>query len=190
MAEPALPILGSAEEFLDWAFRPPERYELVAGRLVMMAGGSENHDLVGINAATSLSQRLRGGPCRVHGSNLKVRSARAIMYPDAFVRCGPAVGGRAVVDDPVVVIEVLSPTAQQADLTRKRWAFQDIPTLRAILFVAAGEPRVELSVRGAGGAWVSTFVTGLDAELPLDALGLTLPMAELYAGADLDAAAA
>ena len=89
-----------------------------------------------------------------------------------------------------VVIDVLSPSTQQADLTRKRWAFQDIPTLQAILFVAADEPRVELSVRGVDGAWVSTFVTGLDAEVPLGALGLTLPMAELYAGADLGAAAA
>lgn len=191
MAEPALPILRSVEEFLDWEIRQPERYEFVGGVLTMMAGGSENHDLIGSNAIGLLFERLKGGSCRVHGSNLKVRSpARAIMYPDAFVRCGPAVGGRAVVDDPVVVIEVLSPTTQQADLTRKRWAFQDIVTLRAILFVAADEPRVELSVRGAGGAWVSTFVTGLDAEVPLDALGLTLPMVELYAGADLDAAAA
>ena len=190
MAEAALPIFHSVDEFLAWEIQQPERYEFVAGVLTMMAGGSENHDLIGSNAIGLLFERLKGGPCRVHGSNLKVRSARAIMYPDAFVRCGTAVGGRAVVDDPVVVIEVLSPSTQQADLTRKRWAFQDIPTLRAILFVAAGEPRVELSVRGAGGAWVSTFVTGLDAELPLDALGLTLPMAELYAGADLDAAAA
>ena len=61
---------------------------------------------------------------------------------------------------------------------------------RAMLFIAADEPRVELFARGTKGAWVSTFVTGLDAEVPLGALELTLPMAELYAGADLDAAAA
>ena len=76
----------------------------------------------------------------------------------------------------------------KADLTRKRWAFQDIPTLRAILFVAADEPRVELSARGADGAWVSTFITGLAADVPLDSLNLALPMAELYAGADLGGA--
>jgi len=191
MAEPALPIFRSVDDFLDWETRQPERYEFVAGVLTMMAGGTENHDLIGSNAIGLLFERLRGGPCRVHGSNLKVRSpAGAIMYPDAFVRCGPGVGDRSVVDDPVVVIEVLSPTTQQADLTRKRWAFQDIPTLRAILFVAADESRVELSVRGADGAWLSTFITGLAADVPLESLNLALPMAELYAGADLGGAAA
>ena len=72
-----------------------ERYEFVGGVLTLMAGGTENHDLISANAIGALYNRLRGSPCRVHGSNLKVRSpSGAIMYPDAFVRCGPGRGGR------------------------------------------------------------------------------------------------
>jgi Uma2 family endonuclease len=147
--------------------------------------------LVGSNAIGILFQRLRDTPCRVHGSNLKVRSpAAAIMYPDVFVRCGPAAGDRTVVSDPVLVIEVLSPTTQQADLTRKRWAYQAIDTLQAILFVAADEARMELFSRAPDGVWQSGFIVGLEAEVPLDALRIALPMGELYAGADLGAIAA
>ena len=191
MAEPALPIFRTVDDFLTWENQEPQRYEFVGGVLTLMAGGTENHDLIGINIAAILNQRLRGTPCRVHGSNLKVRSpASAIMYPDAFVRCGPASGDRTVVSDPVLVVEVLSPTTQQADLTRKRWAYQAIDTLQAMLFVAADEARVELFSAGPDGVWLSRFIVGPDGEVPLDALSVALPMAELYAGADLGAIAA
>jgi Uma2 family endonuclease len=191
MAEPALPIFHSLDDFLTWENQEAQRYEFVGGVLTLMAGGTENHDLVGINIAASLNQCLRGTPCRVHGSNLKVRSpAGASMYPDAFVRCGLAIGDRMVVDDPVLVVEVLSPTTQQADLTRKRWAYQAIDTLQAMLFVAADEARVELFSRGPGGVWLSRFIVGRDGDVPLDALGIALPMADLYAGADLGTIAA
>ena len=186
MAEPALSIFRSVDEFLVWEEHQAERYELVGGLITMMAGGTENHDLIGMNAARTLGNRLAGSSCRVHGSNLKVRSpAGAVMYPDSFVRCGPGQASRTIVDDPVLVVEVLSPTTQQADLTEKRWAYQAIETLQAILFVAADKPRVELVTRGPEGTWVSRHFIGLDTTVPLASLDLELPLAELYAGADL-----
>ena len=79
------------EAFLAWEERQPERFELVGGVVRVMAGGTEGHDRIGINIATALRIRLRGAPCSAHGSKLKVvsRAAGAVMYPDAFVRCGP-----------------------------------------------------------------------------------------------------
>ena len=49
MAEPALPILRTVDEFLAWENQQAERYEFVGGVLTLMAGGTENHDLVGSN---------------------------------------------------------------------------------------------------------------------------------------------
>lgn len=191
MAEPAWPIVRTVDEFLAWEERQEERYEFVGGVITLMAGGTENHDLIGVNATSALNQRLRGSPCRVHGSNLKVRSpAGAVMYPDAFVRCGPGQALRTVVDDPVLVVEALSPGTQQADLTEKRWAYQAIETLQAILFVAADKPRVELATRGPEGSWVSRHFIGPETTIPLDFLRIDLPLADLYAGADLAASSA
>jgi Uma2 family endonuclease len=187
VAEPAWPFFRTVDEFLAWEERQEERYEFVGGVITLMAGGTENHDLIGSNAIGALRDLLRGSSCRAHGSNLKVRSpAGAIMYPDAFVRCGPGQAQRTVVDDPVLVVEVLSPGTQQGDLTQKRWAYQAIETLQAILFVAADRPRVELAERGPEGTWVSRHFIGLDTALPLAGLNVELPMAELYAGADLE----
>lgn len=81
MAEPAQPIFRSVDEFLAWENAQAERYEFVGGVITMMAGGTENHDLIGSNAIGLFYQLLRGSPCRGHGSNLKISSpAGAIMY--------------------------------------------------------------------------------------------------------------
>ena len=132
-----------------------------------------------------LHQRLAGSPCRVHGSNLKVRSpAGAIMYPDAFVRCGPSVGDRTVVDDPVLVIEVLSPRHPAGrSHPQALGATRLSTTLQAILFVAADEPRVELAVRGADGTWLSRLSLLARPAGAARVAGLALPLADLFAGA-------
>ena len=187
MAEPALPIFRAVDEFLVWEERLAERYELVGGVLRPMSGGTANYDLVAMNVARCLGNALTGRPCFVHGSNLKVRSPdRAVMYPDVFVRCGANRGDAQVVDDPVLVVEVLSPSTQRDDLTLKRWAYQAIPTLQAILLVSAQAAAIELAEREPDGSWRSRHYRGLDATVPLAALGIELPAAEVYMGVDLE----
>jgi Uma2 family endonuclease len=190
MAEPARPIFRSVDDFLIWESEQEERYEFVEGVIRMMAGGSANHDLISMNASRALGNRLVESPCRVHGSNLKVRSpAGAIMYPDAFVRCGPHRGADQVVDDAVVVVEVLSPRTEQRDLTRKRWAYQAMPSMQAILFVETERPLVELVTREPDGSWRSRVIEGLAAVVPLVALDIELALAELYVNAEFETAA-
>lgn len=186
MGEAALPIFHSVDAFLAWEERQEERFEHVGGTIAMMAGGTENHDLLSMNVARLLGNGLTGTPCRVHGSNLKIRSpAGDIMYPDAFVRCGPIVGDRTVVDDPVLVAEVLAPSTAQRDHTRRRWSYQSIAGLHTILLIASNEPLVEILTREPDGTWRSRLVRGLDVALKVEPLGLELSLAGIYAGADL-----
>lgn len=187
MTEPALPVFRTVDDFLAWENEQEERYEFVGGVIRLMAGGTLHHDLVSTNVAATLRDCLRGGPCRVHGSNLKVRSpVGASMYPDAFVRCGPANGRVTNIGDAVLVVEVLSPSTGKGDLTEKRWAYQGIDTLRAILFVAPDRPHIELSTRQADGAWLSQHYVGIETRLPIACFDVELPMAEIYDGVDLD----
>jgi Uma2 family endonuclease len=172
----------SVDEFLAWEMRQPERYELVGGVVTLMAGGTEGHDRLSMNIARLLGNQLRGGPCRVHGSNLKVmsRAASAVMYPDVFVRCGPAEDKRTSVEDAVVVFEVLSESTAKQDLTRKRRAYMALPSLRRIVFVSPDEVRLDLLVRTPGGAWDEGGLDGLDGVLELPEIGAVLAMAAIY----------
>ena len=179
------------EAFLAWEERQPERFELVGGVVRLMAGGTEGHDRIGINIAAALRIRLRGAPCSAHGSNLKVvsQAVGAVMYPDAFVRCGPRDDRRTTRDDPVVVFEVLSEGTVKHDLIRKWLAYESIPGLQRIVSVSVDELRLDMRVRSADGAWSDETVEGLEASVRLPEIGIELPMAEIYEDTELVAKA-
>lgn len=176
------------DAFIAWENRQKARYELIDGIAYAMTGGTLRHDIISINIAAALRERLRGGPCMVHGSNLKVRSSAAsVMYPDAFVRCGAADDSVTEIADPVLVAEVLSPRTRRYGMLAKRNAYLAIPSLRHILLVSPDACRVELETRRDDGTWLLSLHQRLDDVLVLDALGVTLPLAEIYAGTRLAA---
>jgi Uma2 family endonuclease len=182
MTTSAIDIGTSVEGFLEWEQQQSARYELVGGVVRQMAGGIEDHDRISGNAFAALHSRLRGSHCSVHGSNLKVvsRPAGAVMYPDVFVRCGPRASHRTSVEDPVLVVEVLSEGTAQHDLTRKRLAYEAIPSLRRIAYVWVDEARIDMRVRDDSGRWGDETAEGLDAAMPVPELDLALPMIEIY----------
>lgn len=182
MALAALKQPIDPDAFLEWEQRQAERYELVAGEVRMMVGGTMGHNTVADNIHVALANKLRGSPCRAWRADTRVRTADdGFVYPDVVVSCTPRRPDELFIDDPVLVVEVLSPSTAQYDQSEKRWVYQAIPTLRQLLFVSPREAKVELVTRQADDSWRSVFVTGLEAALTLDALDLSLPMADVYA---------
>lgn len=167
--------------FLDWEGRQDERFERLDGVVRMMSGGTIGHDLIGANLIAALRPQLRGGPCMVQGSNLKIvaRSAGAVMYPDLFVRCAPLPVDATSCETPVVVVEVLSTSTAQRDLTRKKYAYQSIPSVAAIVYVSQREPWVDI-VRRTEHGWADGYVEGMDAVLELPEIGAAVPLALIY----------
>jgi Uma2 family endonuclease len=173
-------MLADVDDFLAWIQGQRDRYEFVGGRLVMMAGGSEDHNDIQVNLLSSLKHRLRGGPCKPNGSDLLVRiDDRTGWFPDASVTCGRE--GRHYITAPVVIFEILSPATELADRTDKRRAYQRLASLRHYVLIARDAPRVEIYSRTARG-WRFEELDGTDAALPLEALEITLPLAEIYDG--------
>ena len=188
MAETAIPLFHSLDDFLAWEEQQELRYEFLPGGVVtMMAGGTGDHDAIAMNIGIALGPRLRGSGCRVHGSNLKVTSdlARSSVYPDAFVRCGPPVGQGTRTDDPVVVFEVLSESTARNDLTRKRQVYKAMRSLKVIVYVSLGEYRLDIVRRAADGSFDDEVLEGEDAVLNLPEIGATLTMIEIYENTSL-----
>lgn len=177
------------DAFLVWENNQPERYELVGGVVRRLDGVAEGENRIAGNIIAFLRPLLRGTACSVHSSNLKVicHHAQASMYPDVFVRCGERDGSRTPIDDAVLVVEVISPSTAHFDLTRKRYAYESIPSLRRIVFVSTSEARLDIRVRGEDGIWRDEVVEGLEASLSLPDLGLTVPMSEIYAESEVAA---
>lgn len=179
--------------FLD--ARPSgERWELIDGRPVprerearAMVGGSRRHSLISINMVAALRRLSIPRGCEAHGGDLLVvppDDDTFGVFPDAFVRCGPMADEARGVTDPIVIVEVLSPSTLAHDRGGKFLIYASIPSVREILLVYQHKIAVERWVRGADGFELED-VAGADAELRLDSLDGAITLAEVYAGTSL-----
>ena len=152
------------------------RHEFWSGEDWAMTGGSMDHSLLKTAAVMLLGPALRaaGRPCRLLDSDAKLWLGASDMavYPDLSVVCGPILrpphDPNAAVN-PVLVMEVLSPSAAHRDLGLKRAAYMRVPGLQHMLFVHAERVEVERWTRLTDGAWEVRSV-GPGAQMPLPGL--------------------
>lgn len=171
-------------EFLAWEERQELRWEFNGYEPVAMNGGTAAHSMIQLNLLTALKARLRGTPCQPHGSSLKIEVAGRIRYPDAFVVCTPVPPRSKVVTDPVVVLEILSPSTQRVDLTEKNAEYRATPSIQRYV-VLQQDCAAAISFIRKGEEWVSELRYDTDAVLDLPEIGTEVPLAEIYEGVTL-----
>jgi Uma2 family endonuclease len=176
------------EGFLDWCTRQEGRFELVDGVVVAMAGATRRHDQIVVNILTGLVSRLRGKPCRAHTADFAVRTReRTIRRPDVLVDCKPGENDSLEALGPTAVFEVLSPSPRQTDLVRKLDEYRDLAGLRHVVLIEQGVASVVAYARASDEApWTLSEYDGVESDIELDALGVRLPMAEVYADVEFD----
>ena len=182
-------IFGTFEEFLDWDHAQDTKHELIDGVPMAMTGGSEGHSVIQVNILTSLSIKLRGGPCRPFGSDLAMKTGvRNGRYPDVTVDCGPRNATNRAVPNPVVVFEILSPSTQGEDRTVKLWEYNELRSVAHYVLVEQSAPLIYLYSRGETGDFRlrAQEVEGLEGVVELPAIQVSLSMADLYEGVELD----
>lgn len=180
MADPAVRAM-TVGEFLEWESRQELRYEFLDGVVYAMVGGTVAHNVVTSHLAFALDKRLYGSGCTVMSQGMKVKIDQAVLYPDVLVACGPLDPSDRYLGDITLAAEILSPSTARRDREAKMAAYMALPSLRHYLLVSADEPSIELFTR-VGDGWRPVTVTGLEAAVPLDALDLELPMADVYRG--------
>jgi Uma2 family endonuclease len=172
----------SVEEFLEMDFGGA-RAELEDGLIYLMAGGSEQHARIALNISTFLRVALRGSGCRPYGSDFATRTGeRNVRLPDVSVYCGnpqrPENARLQLIGDPVVVMEVLSPSTRSHDEKVKVPEYRALAGVQAIVLVDADRERLQLIERQ-GADWHEH--AWRDWDVHIAALGLTLPHAEVFA---------
>ncbi|MDQ2806769.1 MAG: Uma2 family endonuclease, partial [Chloroflexota bacterium] len=119
-----------------------------AGEICAMAGAGEDHTTIAANLVRLLGNAFQGRPCRVYGSDMRVRVAASGLYtyPDVVAVCGPrefADPHRDTLLNPTVIFEILSPSTEGYDRGKKFANYRQIPTLTDYVLVAQDEPLVE-----------------------------------------------
>ncbi len=182
------------EEYLRLEREAEERHEYLDGEIYAMAGESWAHGDVSLNLAAELQQQLKGKDCRARTKDTKVRSGPLpynprkpkglFSYPDAVVICGqPELldDFRDVITNPALIFEVLSPSTELRDRNLKFQRYDKWnPTLRDYVLVSQSAPVVEHYQRQADGSWLYRRYIGLEQRVPLENIGCTLSLAELY----------
>jgi Uma2 family endonuclease len=182
----AQPRVGmTVEEYLAFDRASEIKHEFFGGELVAMAGASYNHSTIVENTFATLRNQLRGGPCRVKFSDLRVQVADTgqFAYPDLTVICGPPRfrdERSDIVQNPTVIIEVLSPSTELKDRGEKFQHYRTLDSLREYVLISQDSRRIEHFVRRTNGLWDFSEAIGSDAMLALPSINCTLALADVY----------
>jgi Uma2 family endonuclease len=171
----------SVDEFITWAVQQPDRWELVDGLPVAMSPERVIHGDVKYHVARALDGAIAkaGLQCRFVLDSAAVRvDARTLFQPDALVYRGEPVAPEALeVPNPVIVIEVLSPSNATTDLRDKLQGYFRVPSVHHYLVVDPDKHLVIHHARGEDAIATRIFTDG---SIRLEPLGLELPFSELF----------
>jgi len=160
------------------------KHEFLDGEIYAMAGGTPTHAALAAVVSSVLHQQLRGGPCRVFSSDLRVRvlATGLATYPDVTVICGELEvdpENRDTAVNPRVVVEVLSDSTEKYDRGVKLQHYRQIPSLGAVVLVWQHERRIEVWERAADETWAAhASVAGETARIAT--IAATLAVDEIY----------
>jgi Uma2 family endonuclease len=188
MAEPATRPM-TFDEFLDWDDGTDTRYELVAGFPVAMAPPAEAHRMLAVRLVSRIDAALANRrPCnaQIEAGVLRPDRADAYFVADIGVTCAPNKRGRQAIEEPILLVEILSPGTERHDRQVKLPAYRQIASVEEILLIDSQSPYAEI-LRRDGDRWITELVQGPQAALRLSSVKLSVPMAELYEGIDIDA---
>lgn len=185
--QPTFPPLMTVDEFFDWPGDGTEtRYDLYEGEPRAMAPASPVHGLIQANAAGMFREHLRaaGRRCPVMteaaltprlGADINLR------IPDVVVTCSPLGPKDRVVAEPLLIVEVLSPSNERVTQGNV-WSYSSIPSVRQILLLRSDRVQAEVAMKDADGVWpVYRRVYLAGSSLTLESIGLTAAVEDFYA---------
>ena len=169
-------------EYLAYEEASEFKHEYIDGEIYAMTGGTGNHSEIKMNTAIAIGRQLDDSNCSLRDSDMRVRvSPSRYVYPDMSAVCG-----KASYDDnstpllnPILVVEVTSPSSMDYDRLAKRHYYQAVPSIQGILIIDQHRVFAELHTRKPDG-WLWQQFSDLDAVIPLEMLDCTLPLTQVY----------
>jgi Uma2 family endonuclease len=181
----------SEEEYLRLEAQSPIKHEYVNGEMFAMTGCTLRHNTIAGNMLVALRAHLRDTPCRAFMNDVRVRVAKtnSYYYPDLLVTC--ARGAQAIdlnavtVEDPILVIEVLSTSTEATDRREKLLAYR---SLSEYVLISQDEAHVEIHRRRGDIGWEKIEYSGPET-VELASVALQIGMREIYEGVPIESLA-
>ena len=182
------------EEYFALLEASEEKFEYHDGEVFMMAGGTPRHSVVSLNVARRVLEGLDDKDCTGYSSDMKVDidRYRRYLFPDMTVVCGPpelTEGRNDTIKNPVLIVEVLSPSTEGYDRGMKFKMYRSLPSLCEYVLVSQDEPLVEVFFKQDDQSWLYQVSSGLEASVMLSSLDHTIALRNIYQKVDFSAPA-
>lgn len=188
MTTPAHDIRYSWADYLTLEESSNVKHEFLDGQIYAMAGGTPEHAALKASITGLLFSQIRGGRCRLHDADLRVRVPETGLatYPDVTVVCGPLQRhpeDRDAVVNPTLIVEVLSKSTAAYDRGDKFEHYKRLASLQQYVLVSHLEPQIEVWSRADSGEWTQAiFRAGERATLV--AISAELVVSDVYSTAE------
>ncbi len=189
MIEPRQDV--SFADFVAWERDQAELHELIAGRIVRFLAGSADDEIITVNVLAKLHASV-APPCIVFPSTTIVQTASRIgrdgYRPDVTVACSKAnVGRREFIEEPRVVVEILSPSNYGHDWNAKLFEYWNTASIEQLVLIDAQARHVTSNVRDADGTWLPPLIHRNDGVLDFTPLAVSMTFEKIYANTSLAA---
>jgi Uma2 family endonuclease len=176
-------LFMSVEEYLELDRNSLDaRYEYIDGVVTMLAGGTTNHSRISINVVSFLQAALRGSPCEVFNSDLRVSiSSTRYVLPDASVSCDPGdmEGENDIIHSPCMIVEVLSPSTEATDRGKKFRYYQVCPSIQEYMLISTQEQAVDVYRQASDNLW-TLHPFGPGDLIEVKSINVAIPLEALY----------
>jgi Uma2 family endonuclease len=183
-ALPKIPVRMTVAEFLAWNPPSTQLWQLVDGEPQAMAPANRTHGAIQNELGSLIRNHLaeRSSPCSVvttPGVIPRVQSETNLRVPDLAVTCSGYDTEESALADPVLLIEILSPS-NQAETWANVWAYTTIPSVQEILVLKTASIGVELLRRNQDGSWPNQPLSITTGDLTLESIDFHIPLAAAY----------
>jgi Uma2 family endonuclease len=147
------------QQYLTLEREAEYKSEYYKGEVFAFAGASLRHNLIAANVLATIHNQLRGGPCSAFSSDMRITIPQIphYTYADVVVVCG-----KPQLDDdfkdnlvnPIVIVEVLSPSTESYDRGKKFESYQRITSLVEYVLISQDRPRIEQFLRQQDSRWL------------------------------------
>jgi Uma2 family endonuclease len=187
MSSAEVPEYVSVEEYLATEERALSKREYIDGWVRAMNGATNRHNRIVLNCLVKLANLLEGKPCQPYNSDTKLKIDQAkrkrFYYPDTQVVCQESDPLSVYQEQPVLVIEVLSPSTRRYDLDEKMEAYLSVGSLEGYLVLEQHQP-IAILMRRTSEGWARNLIQGIEHSIDLGFIGCDLPMRDIYSGVE------
>jgi Uma2 family endonuclease len=173
------------DEYLELEVASNERHEYIDGEIILMTGGTPNHNQIVANLCTEANLALKRQPYRVFVTDqrLWIPKKRLYTYPDILIVQGGLeyqTGRRDTITNPLFIAEVLSSSTRSYDKDGKFAAYRTIPSFQEYLLVDQYTMHVEQYFKTDANHWMFSEYEGAIAKIPLRSIPFEIELMDLY----------